>query len=202
MSCDVRRPSTNVTGVILAGGKSSRMGKDKALLDFHGKPFIEHIAETLKHVFAEVFIVADYGDSYTYMNLPVHADTIKSSGPLAGIHSALSHAIMPSVFILSCDLPLVTAEAIEHLLGIENSFDVVVYSVNGMMQPLCGIYGKSCLTIFEEELKRDKRSVLDALGKVHTLVVAAELTELQNDARIFANINSPAEYYRILESQD
>lgn len=178
------------------------MGTDKALLDIRGTPFIQRIADTLQQVFANVFIVADRRESYAFVGLPVYEDIIKNSGPLAGIHSALSHATTSSVFILSCDLPLITAGAIEHLLALKNSADVIIYSVNGMKQPLCGIYGKSCLTIFEEELKREQRSVLDALCKVHTVVVDAELAGLQNDERIFANINTPENYQRFLQLRD
>src|ERR1035437_7677768 len=101
-------PKNNLNGYILAGGKSSRMGTDKGLLVFNKKTIIQHVIAQLKPVVKEVIIVSNNRD-YEKFGVKVIADIIKNIGPAGGIHAALSHSNTNHNFIVSCDMPFITA---------------------------------------------------------------------------------------------
>ena len=99
----------NITGVILAGGKSSRMGTDKGVLELNGKKIIEHIIYSIKPVVDEIIIISN-SNNYDYLGFKVYSDIIKERGPLAGIHTALTHTTTERNLIVSCDIPFINSE--------------------------------------------------------------------------------------------
>src|SRR3972149_1031162 len=107
----------NITAAILAGGKSSRMGTDKALLKIGDAAFIERIARTARSVFERVILISDANEKYSSLPLPIYLDLFPQCGPLGGLHSALVHSSTPYVFVTPCDLPLITAAMIQELVG-------------------------------------------------------------------------------------
>ncbi len=180
----------DVTGVILAGGKSSRMGGDKALLQYNGKPFIQHIAETLLQVFAHVIVISDRQE-YSFLNLPIYPDLFHDCGPLAGIHAGLVHAAAPSAFILSCDAPFITTELIYEMLRHAHPDEITIAKDESNSHPLIGIYPTILLAEFEAELRAGKKQVHAFLERYGFRVSILQLDQFQNQLR---NINTPAEY--------
>ena len=185
---------SDITGVILAGGKSSRMGKDKALLYVGGKSFIEQVAKTLKQVFNDVVVVSDHDDRYKFLGLPIYQDVIKRCGPLGGIHSALINAMTEKVFIISCDMPLLRPSAIQTILNDRRRGDVKLFSLNGEIQPLCGVYNRRCLPIIENHLKRKQYSVQKILGDVNSIVIIPKGRSSKTLSQQLFNINTLREY--------
>jgi molybdopterin-guanine dinucleotide biosynthesis protein A len=136
----------HITGVILAGGECvPKDSPDKSLLMFDGKPFIQHIAETLQNVFEKVIIISDQPDEYRFLNLPVHADIIKDCDPLGAIHSALVNIETEEAFIVSADMPFIREEIIYYILKKENGADITIFNSEGKIQPFCGLYKSSCI---------------------------------------------------------
>ena len=184
----------DVTGVILAGGESNRMGSDKALLTIDGVSFLNRIRETLSGVVGDVVISAREEQDYTVPRSRVIGDVYKNCGPLAGIHAALSAIPTPRALVVSCDLPLITPEACRRLLTADVPDDVVVARSEGRLQPLFGLYHKKILPALERYLRQDRYSVLDFLNGVDVTVV-----DLGPSAGLM-NVNTPGEYADILSA--
>lgn len=178
----------NVTGVILAGGGSSRMGTDKALLSLGDRTFIGSIAGMLGTLFADVMIISDHAERYGFLGLPVQEDIRKDAGPLGGIHSALSSMKTHYAFIIACDLPLVSQGACLRILSAQPRDDVVVARNGDRIQPLFGVYSKDVLPEAEDRLGRGENSVMNFLERLRVTVV-----DFQSPSQI-RNINTPEEY--------
>ena len=136
----------HITGVILAGGERMPKGSsDESLLLFDGKPFIQHIAETLQDVFEKIIIISDHPDDFKFLNLPVYTDIIKDCDPLGAIHSALVNVETEEAFIVSSDMPFIREEIIQYILKKENGADITVLNSEGKIHPFCGLYKSSCI---------------------------------------------------------
>jgi len=177
-------------GAILAGGRSSRMGTNKALIPLHGKPMIAWTIETLQSVFDHVFIVADDGSKYASWDVRVVPDIIKDSGPLGGIHAALTTAAPAPVCVMPCDMPYVSAELLKELVGKESAHPVRILWDGIHRYPLCGLYQQSVLPVITARLRQRQLRMTDLLAEV-----GAELINpLENPrfhATMLANVNSP-----------
>lgn len=188
----------DIAGVILAGGKSSRMGRNKALLELDGGTFIERIADALLAVFSRVFISSDREHEYEFLKLQTVEDVYKGAGPLAGIHSALLRAGTPKIFVVSCDLPLITPDLVRHVLKQVQGTDATIVSIDGASQPLFGVYDMSCLRMLEEHLKDGQYSVLRFLDDVTTHSVALESSRDLGHTIAVSNVNTPSDYAAVI----
>jgi molybdenum cofactor guanylyltransferase len=189
-----------MTGIVLSGGKSSRMGKEKGLCLLQGKPLIEYSIELLKQ-FCETIKISSNNADYDYFGHQIVKDKITGIGPAAGIYSCLLASGDNENFVLSCDTPMVSIELIRVILSddIKNR-DALIPVYNGFPEPLCALYRKSCLPAFAESIKDGQYKIQDILKKVNVNFV--ELT--QSDSIIhplsFTNVNTP-EDIRKLEVQ-
>jgi molybdopterin-guanine dinucleotide biosynthesis protein A len=186
----------SLTGVILAGGKSSRMGSNKALLKLHGRPFVEHIALTMQAEFDRVFLVASDPSPYLFLGLEIFADVYKDCGPLGGIHSGLVHADGSAVFVCACDTPLVSRELVRYIADAPSASPVCIPSFNQQLHPLCGRYGRECISLLTEEINAQRLRVVDFIQMVHATIVpiTPDLPFFTNN--IFSNFNSPEDFPR------
>ncbi len=180
-----------LTGVILAGGTSRRMGTDKALLTLGGLTFIEIIARTLIRIVGDVMISAGDVSKYRRFNFPVIPDVHPGCGPLGGIHAALSSAPGEGALIVSCDMPLITGVECERLGSAIPRSDVVIARIGGRLHPLPGIYRKGVLPVLQRRLTEGRYAVLDFIGEVPVTVVDLPETAAAS------NINTPGEYQSI-----
>ncbi len=191
----------NASAVILAGGKSSRMGFDKSLLQLGEKSMIEHISDRIRPMFKETLIVSNQNNKYGIPDVQEIFDIYVDKGPLGGIHAALSTASYPEVFVISCDMPFIKPLFIERLLAASPGFDVTVFRINGKYEPLCAIYNKSCLPLIEDRLKRDRCSVYQIYPYLRVNYLGEESVDNKMSAeRIFFNMNTPQDYQLILAS--
>lgn len=170
------------------------MGRDKALLDLDGMPFIEHLATTLQQVFAQVTIVSDHGENYRFLGLPVHADIYKNCGPLAGVHSALTHSYTDSVFIVSCDLPMLTPAIVRYVVDLKKHGDVTLLATKNNLQPLCGLYKRQCLHVIEKHLNRGQYSLQRCVQEMETVVLSSTLVTTSSSQLPLTNVNTPYDY--------
>jgi molybdopterin-guanine dinucleotide biosynthesis protein A len=191
--------STDITGAVLAGGKSSRMGRDKALLDLHGQPFIQRIVATLQRVFQSVVIISDSGQRYESLGIPIYGDVFKNCGPLAGVHSALKHSTTDAVFIVSCDLPLLTPAIVQYVVGSKIHHDVTLLATTNSVQPLCGLYNRKCLPLIEKHLKQAQYSVLRCIQEIQTVILSPAPARVDNAGYALMNVNTPIDYQLCLE---
>ena len=189
----------DITGIILCGGKSSRMQKNKALLKLSDKTVIEIVTEKLKSIFNEVLISANDSKQYDFLNLPVVYDIFIGKGPLAGIHSALKYSSTKNNFIISCDIPLISIELIKYLINLNSEKSILLPKSNGRIQQLCGIYSKSVIDEIEnifklsEKDKNIKGSVYELLERASNEIIDVDDLYFYNK-NIFLNMNSPEDY--------
>lgn len=135
----------NITGIILTGGKSTRMGTDKGLVLFNEKPFVEHIIEALKPLADEIILVGN-NKEYDSFNLKRVDDLIENAGPLAGLYTGLKHSKTEANLVLSCDVPLISSAVLKQLIAVnEEGFDMVQVQSQDKTMPLIALYKKHCL---------------------------------------------------------
>lgn len=201
---------SNFEGFVLAGGKSSRMGADKAFLKFDGETFLERAARALSPICRErVKVVINQNQKAKFEkkfpSVDFVFDVFPQRGALGGIHAALKNSGSVRAIMLACDLPFVTVEAIEILAKIalsapENIAAVVPKQFDGRIQPLCAVYCvKDCLPEIEKLLNsEDAPSVRDFLKTVPTrLVEADELSLAGKSEFLFYNVNHPSDFESI-----
>ena len=189
-----------ITGVVLAGGASSRMGRDKALLEIGGKPFLGHIVDALREIFTGTIIISDHGELYSFLDLPIYPDVIKRYGPLGGLHSAFVHTTTDRIFIVSCDVPLITSRMVRDIVEAPGNGDAVIMSSGRQIQPLFGVYSRSCLPLLECHLSRGQHSVTRFLQDIPNLRLVS-LSPVNNAGQDeLLNINTPRAYEQLLKS--
>ena len=130
-----------ITGVILAGGASSRMGSNKALLPYRGGRFIEAIHRKLAGLFDEVLVVTNTPDQYAFLPCRKVADEFEGMGALAGIHAGLRHSAS-GIFVVACDMPYLNSDLILHLVSRAPGFDAVIPRTDAGYEPLHAIYSE------------------------------------------------------------
>jgi molybdopterin-guanine dinucleotide biosynthesis protein A len=178
-----------------AGGKSSRMGRDKGLLSFMGKPLYVYILDQLRGASDDIFLIANDEQGYWQSETPVFADKIADIGALGGIYSALSYAQNDVCLVLACDMPFISLPIIDQLRAAVSNFDVAIPQLgSGLLEPFRAIYRKTCLPIIAKAIKDGERKATAFLPKVKTTFLPAEiLTQLDPNLESFLNINTPAE---------
>ena len=183
----------NKTAIIFAGGKSSRMGKDKALLPFGNYPTLSEFQYTrLNTLFSKVYLSAK--ENKFDFECSVIIDTHKEDSPLVGILSIFETLKVEEVFILSVDAPFVNQTVIEAIYNEEyEEYDVIVAQSPSGTQPLCGVYKKSILPLAYQQLEKNNHKLHDLLSLAKTLYVTFE-----EDKR-FSNLNRPEEYQEALK---
>lgn len=188
-----------IAAFILAGGASRRMGTDKSQLLFEGKSFVEHIAAALATISSEITVVGKPTSQST--NLAHLPDVYPNWGALGGVHTALASSDADWCLIVACDFPFVTAELFERLASLRNRFEAVApIQSDGIPQPLCAFYQtEPCLARAEELINSGERKPVALLQSVQTRWAPfTEIEDLRGADRFFDNINTVADYDRIV----
>lgn len=181
----------NISGIVLAGGKSSRMGTDKGLLELNGKTFIEHVLSALIPVVDTVFIIANNG-SYHKFGYPVYEDIIKDCGPMGGIYTGLVKSTTSKNIIVSCDIPFITTKTLSDIILGAGNAEIAVPEHGGKLEPLCAIYTKGCIERFGQLLEKKEWKMQEALKYFNTTKV--QFPEKKEFEKNFININTPQEF--------
>lgn len=184
-----------VSAFVLAGGKSSRMGSDKAFLEHAGKTLLDHALEIARRVSDKVVILGSRERFAAYG--PVIEDIYRNCGPLSGIHAALSSTATELNLILAVDLPLLSSELLQFLLAIAESCDaqVTVPKVGLHYEPLCAVYRKSFFSPCEAALRSGNYKIDALYGSVPVRAVTGdELAANGFPAEMFRNINTPLDW--------
>jgi molybdopterin-guanine dinucleotide biosynthesis protein A len=183
-----------MTGAILAGGRSTRMGTNKAILPFGGQRLIEGLLQKLRPLFSEVLIIANESTPYAGLGVPVFPDRIPDKGSLGGIYTAVHHGRFPQTFCIACDMPLAAPEVIAYLRNQAPGYDVVVPRTADGYQPLHAVYSKACLPRMEAMIRADSLKIDRLFPSVRLRTVEAEeLRPLDPSLRCFVNVNTREE---------
>jgi molybdopterin-guanine dinucleotide biosynthesis protein A len=184
----------NLTGIILAGGKSQRMGTDKGLLLLKGKPFVTHIYEALKPIVGDNIVVVSSNADYDALVYNRIEDMIADKGPVGGLYTALKQSKTKFNLVLSVDVPLVSTELLQWLVAKhEDSFMVTQVQVQDKASPLIAVYDRSIRILLGEHLAGNQLKLRDVIAEVNhqTLEVPSKWSKQVQ------NINTEEDYKKI-----
>jgi FdhD protein len=187
-----------ISGVILAGGESLRMGSDKALMPIQGARFIDHVYDRLASLFDEVLIVTNSPQLYADIPARKVQDIYLGRGVLAGIHSGLKHAQHEQIFVVGCDMPFIDPDVVRALCAGGATADVVIPVHAESVEPLHALYSKRCLEAITARLDAGDKRIISFFPEVLVKEVGPECwQEIDPEGRSFYNINTPDEYFQL-----
>lgn len=185
----------NTCGVILAGGKSSRMGTDKALLKLDNKTVIEHIIAEFSKITEDIIIVTNKPIHYQFLKLPIVSDRYQEKGPLGGLETALYHGLADNYLISACDTPFINHYVYQKLLDELNNYDAVIPKYMDRLHPLSGIYKSSLLPDIQYQIEQNNLRVQSFFDD-RNINYIDQFSSINDDVlmRHFFNMNNPDEY--------
>ena len=181
------------TGVVLAGGQSSRMGRDKALIELDGITLLDRAVDLLRPHTREVLVIGD-PDKYKPEHATVIPDDRPGKGPLGGLVTALKHARYVRLIVLACDLPNISDRLLIHLKNeLIGDYDAVVPRHEGFIEPLAAVYHRHAIELFERNIAADRLKMSDALGSVRTRWFDLVPGKEGWPQDLFKNVNAPTD---------
>ena len=187
-----------LTVCIQAGGKSSRMGEDKALKTFLGRPLIQRVVDRLSSIADEVIVTTNRPEDYAFLNLPLFPDLKPGRGALGGLYTAIASAKYPLVAVVACDMPFASANLLEAESSIllDEEVDVVIAKSEEGYEPLHAVYRReTCLPAIESAIEADQWKVIAWFPQVKVRVLtASEVRRYDLLGLAFWNVNTPEEF--------
>jgi len=186
-----------ITGIVLAGGKSSRMGTDKSMMMLNGKTLIEYSIDALKPLCQKV-VISSNNFIYDFTGCEVWPDELPDQAPIIGIYSCLKRSDTNINIVLSCDMPLVTTQMLEYLLNNSEHQDITVPMHEiGFIEPLCGIYRQSSVENLKSFIDKGNLRLNECIraGSHRMVPVSSQFSSFNEN--MFLNINTPDEFNRI-----
>ncbi|MGE7604198.1 molybdenum cofactor guanylyltransferase [Peribacillus sp. NPDC097675] len=188
------------TILLLAGGQSSRMGVNKALLKIGEEVNIKRVANVFKEVTENILVVTNSPEEYRFLQLPFIPDIYKGQGPLSGLHAGMSFSKTDLQVLSACDMPFVSAEAVNEMLSYhEPGLDAIIPEIDGRLQPLFAVYHKNCLPKLTECLEKKELKMKLFLEKLTVKIIKeSDFTLYHNDPDhfrlLFFNMNTMEDY--------
>jgi molybdopterin-guanine dinucleotide biosynthesis protein A len=188
----------SVSAAIMAGGKSRRMGQDKAWIELDGEPLIKRVADVLARVADEVIVVAN-DPKYASLGLRVVRDRYPEGGALGGIATGIGAATHDAVLVAACDMPFLSADVWRVLLRHAGEADVVIPRIGGEYETLHALYTKACVPHMARALAENRLRVVSFFDAVRVLAIdESELRAVDQALRAFTNVNTPEELAGLL----
>ncbi len=193
----------DVTGIILAGGMSRRLGRDKAIEPVGGEPLIKRVLDRMSQISGQTVVVVADEERASVLPLPksakVAVDIYPDSGSLGGIFTGLTAADMPWGIVVACDMPFLNVELFQHMLCLREGYDAVVPVLGGRPEPTHSIYGKACLPHMERRLQNRQLKIAGFFDDVRVKLVPEEVVDtFDPDGLSFFNINTQEDLDRAL----
>jgi len=187
-----------LTVCVQAGGASSRMGEDKALKPFLGRPLIQRVVNRLQPITDELIVTTNRPDDYSFLSLRLVSDLKPGRGALGGLYTAIASATHPIVAIVACDMPFASTKLIEGMsrLLVEHEADVVIAKSDEGYEPLHAVYRrKTCLPAIEAAIEADQWKVIAWFPQVKVYILTPDELRLYDPSGLaFWNVNTPEEF--------
>lgn len=189
----------NFTGIILSGGKSLRMGKNKAFIEIEGLPMIERILNLFKKIFNEILVITNDKNQFVHLdNVKIFNDLIPYKGALGGLYTGLFYSSYEYSFCVGCDMPFLNESLIKFLIKKINGEDIIVPKTEKGLEPLHAIYSKRCLSIIKSMIDSGKSRIIDIYPLLKIKIIEErEFIDLDPGKKSFLNINTPEELEQI-----
>ena len=192
-----------MTGVILAGGKSSRYGTNKAFAEMKGTRLIDRVVGIMSAIFPRLIIVTNTPQEYAYLQIPMFEDIIKGLGPIGGIYTGLSNMSDPAGFFVACDMPFINPELVRHMVRIVHDDDAVVPKVEWKIEPLHALYVKSCLPFIRAAIDAEEYQMVKCYDRMRVRYVEEdEIRGYDPHLKAFFNVNRPEELLNSVKMED
>jgi len=181
------------SGILLAGGRSRRMGGgNKALLPIGGRSIVERVSDVLREIFPRTIVVTDSPEDFEFLGFPMFGDLIPGRGSLGGLYTGLKLCDRDYGFLVACDMPFLNREVISYMLQRAQDYDVVIPKVSGLLEPLHAIYSRRCLPYIEELLVEEDLRILHLFQEVTTLEIPEDDLKVFDPRLLFImNVNTP-----------
>jgi molybdopterin-guanine dinucleotide biosynthesis protein A len=177
------------TCAILAGGRSTRMGRDKATLNICDKALIQQVYEKAQHFFKDILIVSNHHDRFFGIEGPIIRDILPIQSSIIGIASALLYASTPYVFVLACDMPFVTVQSIDHVVKEVHGEDIIIPHTQSGFEPLHAVYSRSCLSIMLTRIGLQRLKITDLFPFFSVKEIGEHPAFMDRGVSVFTNIN-------------
>ena len=179
-----------ITGIILAGGKSRRMGTEKGLIEFDGKPLIQYAIEALEPL-CDTILISTNGHSYDLFSYQKVADKFPNSGPMGGIYSCLKISKSDKNIVLSCDMPFIKTRLISDLIQTADDYDLIIPWHGGhKFEPMCALYNKSVEPVFLSFIQQSNFKIPDTFEHLKTHKFRIDQSLSYYSKELFFNVNS------------
>lgn len=189
------RACEQLCGIVLAGGKSSRMGSDKANLSWGKSDLLHRQLEVLASVCDELIVVSNVRRDIKISSVRVVSDRYPGRGPLGGLEAGLAAATQSVCFVVACDMPFLNVDSVAYVSQAVNGFDAAVPFVDGRWHPLYAAYQKTCLPVVQAHLASGRLRMSELLSAVTVRKVEMEdLLRFSPDLRVLQNVNTPGEW--------
>ncbi len=187
-----------ITGIVLAGGKSSRMGSDKSEMILNGKTLIEYSIDALKPL-CDKIVISSNNFIYDYTGCEVWPDELPDGSPMMGIYSCLKRSSTEYNIILSCDMPLISTSLLAYLLEYASENDITVPNHgNQLIEPLCGIYRQACIPVLKGFIDKGNYRLNECIRSTSHRLVTIDYKTPTFSRNIFSNINTPDDFRNLL----
>lgn len=188
-----------ITGIILAGGKNSRMGgTNKAFLQIEKERLIDKNIRILKDIFYDVILVVTNPLDYLNLDVTTVTDIIPGKGVLGGLYTGLFYCTDNYAFVTACDMPFLNADFIRYMAEKTVGYDIVVPSPTDGLQPLCAIYSRVCLPAIRASVHKDRLQIKGFYPGHKLLKIPSEtLDAFDPEGRMFTNLNTPEDIEKI-----
>ena len=181
-----------MTGIILSGGKNTRMGENKAFMRVDGERIIDRTIRIFRELFEEIVLVTNDPLAYLEFDLTIVTDIIKGKGALGGIYTGLFHASCEQVFACPCDMPFLNIAFIRYMQEKSTGYDVVVPVQPEGFQPLHAIYSRRCMTAMKRRIDEDRLKITGFYRKARVLEIPSRVIDsFDPTGRMFFNVNTP-----------
>ena len=192
-----------MTGVVLAGGRSSRFGTNKALADWRGKPLVQAAVDSLLKTLPEVLVVTKNAAELGFLNadrVRVIEDLFSEGHPMGGLFTALQGLQARHAFVAACDMPFVRPELIRALWDSRADYDAVIPVWRELRQPLCGVYASGCAGVIRASIEADSLGISRLFDTLRTrFMLEAEVRSVDPEGLSFMDIDTREDYERAKE---
>jgi molybdenum cofactor guanylyltransferase len=188
----------SITGIVLCGGKSQRMGSNKALLQLGKYNLLEHSINLLQQ-FSDTILISTGNANLSYNNLKTVTDVFENIGPISGIYSSLSASKTEHNIIVSCDMPFISPECIAYLIARINQNHIVLPQIDGFVQSLTGYFNKQIVKKIEAEIEKNHFKPIQLFRQLNAKIISIEKSLPFYSEHLFFNINTEEDYKRACE---
>jgi molybdenum cofactor guanylyltransferase len=187
-----------ITGVILAGGQSKRLGSDKALFPLLGRPVLAHVISRIRPLVDDMLLVTGPIRRYEEFGIPIVTDAVPVRGSLAGVYSGLCASRNRYSLVVACDMPFLNADLLGYMIGLAPEWDVVMPRSGEGLEPLHAVYSRSCLAPIRAQLDAGDLRIVDFLERVRVRYVDdSEVERFDPERRSFFNLNTRSDGERM-----